>query len=277
MSPSSTDETIKFISALSPIVVIIISSIIAPILIKLISNISIKVLNKEMDKKKINLFDSGFFPAIKRLERLIYKKDFVSKFKTVIARDLIKIKFKAGYNVTYEWVEKNQDKINSWNNQQLKHELTTLISNIVETYIKEWQVAQIPPLVIDKFQKYHRINEEIVMSMIDITVLNDWETQIQKAFTILDSFVIAFHNAIFDIERVMNPMNGGLRNLTYKGLSGRCDVDFDNHYKERQQIDEKYKSIFVKLSKETVRNSLSESQVEAIDDILSESEIDIKI
>jgi len=274
----SSEETIKLVTAISPIVTIIISSIIAPIVLKVMSNISNSVIaNESKSKTNINLFDSGFFPGMKRLTKEIYKKEFVSRFKTVIARDLIKIKFDVSYKVVYKWVEENQHRINGWTNMQLKHEITTLIQNIIESYIKEWNEAGLPKIVVDGFQKYHRINEDIVMSMIDITILNNWETQLQKTFTILDSFIIAFHNAIFDIERVVNPMNGGLKNVTYKGLSGANDIDYDNNYEERRKIDKKYTSMFVKLSEETLKNSLSDSQIEAIDKILSDSEMDIKI
>jgi hypothetical protein len=274
----SSEETIKIVTAISPIVTIIISSIIAPIVLKMITNISNNVIqNENKEKKNINLFDSGFFPGMKRLTKEIYKKDFVSKFKTIIARDLVKIKFDVSYKVVYKWVEENQSKIEGWSNMQLKHELSSLISKIIESYIKEWDDVGLPKIVIDKFQKYHRVNEDIVMSMIDITILNNWETQLQKTFTILDSFIIAFHNAIFDIERVVNPMNGGLKNVTYKGISGANDIDYDDNHEERRKIDKKYTSMFVKLSEETLKNSLSDSQIEAIDKILTDSELEIKI
>jgi hypothetical protein len=272
----SSEETIKIVTAISPIVTIIISSIIAPIVLKMITNISNNVIqNENKEKKNINLFDSGFFPGMKRLTKEIYKKDFVSKFKTIIARDLVKIKFDVSYKVVYTWVEENQSKIEGWSNMQLKHELSSLISKIIESYIKEWDDVGLPKIVIDKFQKYHRVNEDIVMSMIDITILNNWETQLQKTFTILDSFIIAFHNAIFDIERVVNPMNGGLKNVTYKGISGANDIDYDDNHEERRKIDKKYTSMFVKLSEETLKNSLSDSQIEAIDKILTDSELEI--
>ena len=122
----SSEETIKIVTAISPIVTIIISSIIAPIVLKMITNISNNVIqNENKEKKNINLFDSGFFPGMKRLTKEIYKKDFVSKFKTIIARDLIKIKFDVSYKVVYICVEKNQSGSRPSRASSCSHESTT--------------------------------------------------------------------------------------------------------------------------------------------------------
>lgn len=270
-----SDEIIKTLTAISPIVTIIISSIIAPVILKVMTNISNTVVGTESRKQKINLYDSGIFPTLKRLKTDIYKKEFVSPLKTAIARDLIFIKMDVSYKIFHEWVGINKDKIDAWSNMQLKAEIETLVSHIIKTYNEGWILAGIPKLVRKKFNKYHGVNEDIVFTMVDLTILNSWETQLEKTYSIFDGFCIAYNNAVFDIERVINPMNGALVNETYNGISGKIDFDIDNDNIKRKEIDKKYKDIFVKFSKETFSESLSDSQIRAIDDILTDSELEL--
>jgi len=100
---------------------------------------------------------------------------------------------------------------------EVKDMLHELVTKLIEDYHEEWVRAGIPGLVITKFDEYHSENIEWVRNAIDAFMDNDWETIVERVYSIFRIFANAYNKAFMEANSTFSEMNGDLDGLEFNG------------------------------------------------------------
>lgn len=143
------------------------------------------------------------------------------KGREAIFRDFLEIKFRVFSEAFYTWLVKITPCLDMLSGEALHNDVLRLIAEAVSAYEEQALTAGIPPIVVEKFRKFHDPHVDSVALGIYNICQCEWivTTNTEKMGFILNSLTTAFDTTLVDAELALCDINGELDGVCYKGIT----------------------------------------------------------
>lgn len=137
--------------------------------------------------------------------------------RTILFRDMLKIKFRVWQDHIRKACDKSQDYPTS---SQIGQAFLKATVDLVDEYERLWEEDGIPPKVIQKFHKWHDNHAQIFIEAIEnITGGSSFSSKKEVINAILEISNAMLLLTILDAEKTLGDLNGELTGMKYKDLT----------------------------------------------------------
>lgn len=172
------------------------------------------------DLAKHSLFSTIDFLMVAVIPRLPVRE----LGRQLIFRDFLEIKIrcvKAGFQT---WMMQHLDEIVEMDQDKLRNDLMTVITDIVRNYESEATRVQIPQIAIARFREWHSPRMDLLQREVDMVMTSDWiSTNVERIgylFTVIEQII---RGTLLDAEGTLHALNGELTGQVYRGVMvGPC-------------------------------------------------------
>lgn len=140
----------------------------------------------------------------------------INRYKTEVARDMIRAKFSTGKNRIKDWVCRNK---NTSDSKELCASFNDMIVSMIQEYENQWRALGINPIIIDRLSLYHNQNAKYAVRFGQNELRREYNDTKESLHHLLDSLSIPYLMFIQDIRNVMDSFNGTLKGDVYKGIT----------------------------------------------------------
>lgn len=139
----------------------------------------------------------------------------INRYKTEVAKDVIRDKFSVGHRRIKEWACANKDSTNS---AELVDGFNDMVVEMVQEYENKWIARGINRTIIDRLSLYHNNNAKMAIRLGVLELKRDYNNTVDSIHHMLDALLIPYSMFITDIRAVMDNVNGTLKGDVYKGI-----------------------------------------------------------
>lgn len=139
----------------------------------------------------------------------------INKYKTSIAKDMSIIKLNTSKKMVLRWCKEN---LKVKNTIDLKDSLTELLTNICKTYVDQWKMSGIDPIIINSTINSHQGYLQNVITECVAEISRDYNNTSLTMNHIMNICFIHLKMSVNSLRILMDNFNGLLKDKEYKGI-----------------------------------------------------------
>jgi len=166
------------------------------------------------------LLTHTFFRSITRMiDQEIDKLEIVEPLRAKIFKNFLKIQFNVTHDLVRDFIL--EDHMNDLDIKVFHSKLYALVTKIINDYEAIAIKDEIPPIVIEKFNKWHNDKIDTIYNFInDICEAGDWYgSNTVRFYSFLTQLVSMLDLTLLDARKTLVLLNGELDKVTYKGVT----------------------------------------------------------
>jgi len=185
--------------------------------------------NKKLDRTKLQ--NHYLFTNLRAWIIDVDSINFINQYKTLIGRDIAKIKLKIGFKMLYDFaIRFDEGKI-----EKVEYEFSKTIKDLIANYRQQFVDEGIPIEVIEEFCDFHSKNTKVLMDLCSTEFQNYHKNDFEKLYSVFNNLRAVYLMMLSHLQYVINKANGRLYNKTYKGVKNTNEhIIYKSFFKERK-------------------------------------------
>jgi hypothetical protein len=166
-----------------------------------------------------DLLNHPFFRSIKKyLEYDIERLDIKEPLRSRVFRDFLKYKFEIVHECIRAFILAGD--MNEMSSETFHDKLHSLVTEIMQKYEAKAIIEKIPPIVIEKFNKWNSGQTDGIYKFVDnICEADDWYVlNTVKFYSFLNQYVSMLDLTLINARKTLVMLNGELDAIEYKGI-----------------------------------------------------------